>query len=49
VEKNDPDYEEEDKEDFNFEQLSIKCAPFVGVFYKPEAACKVHQLIHRFV
>jgi hypothetical protein len=41
-------YEEEDEEDFDFEQLSIKFAPLVGVFYKSDAR-KVHQLIHGFV
>jgi hypothetical protein len=48
-ENDEPDYEYEDKEDFNFEQLSIKCAPLVGVFYKTDGRNKVHQLIHRFV
>ena len=43
-----PDYEDEAEEDFDFEQLSIKCAPLVGVFYKTDAR-KVHQLIHGFV
>jgi hypothetical protein len=47
-ESDEPDYEDEDEEDFNFEQLSIKCAPLVGVFYKTDAR-KVHQLIHGFV
>jgi hypothetical protein len=45
-ENNEPDYEEE--EDFDFEQLSIKCASLVGVVYKTDAR-KVHQLIHGFV
>jgi hypothetical protein len=31
-ENNEPDYEKEGKEDFDFEQLSIKFAPLVGVF-----------------
>jgi hypothetical protein len=44
-ENDEPDYDKEDKEDFDFEQLSIKCAPLVGVFYKTDAR-KVHQLIH---
>jgi hypothetical protein len=47
-ENDEPDYDEEDKEDFDFEQLSIKCAPLVGVFYKTDAR-KVHQLIHGFM
>jgi hypothetical protein len=47
-ENDEPDYDEEDEEDFNFEQLSIKCALLVGVFYKTDAR-KVHQLIHGFV
>jgi hypothetical protein len=44
-----PDYEEEDKEDLYFEQLSIRCAPLLGVFYKTDARNKVHQLIHGFM
>jgi hypothetical protein len=47
-ENDEPDYDEEDEEDFDFEQLSIKCAPLIGVFYKIDAR-KVHQLIHGFV
>jgi hypothetical protein len=47
-ENNDPDYEDEDEEDFGFEQLLIKCAPLVGVLYKTDSSCKVHQLIHEF-
>jgi hypothetical protein len=43
-----PDYDKEDEEDFDFEQLSIKCAPLVRVFYKTNAR-KGHQLIHGFV
>jgi hypothetical protein len=31
-ENDEPDYEDEDKAEFNFEQLSIKCAPLVGIF-----------------
>jgi hypothetical protein len=47
-ENDEPDYDEEDEEDFDLEQLSIKCAPSVGVFYKTDAR-KVHPLIHAFV
>jgi hypothetical protein len=47
-ENDEPDYDDEDEEDFDFEQLSIKCAPLVGVFYKTDA-CKVHQWIHGFL
>jgi hypothetical protein len=47
-ENDEPDYEEEEEDDFDFEQLSIKCAPLVGVVYKTDAR-KVHQLIHGFV
>ncbi len=47
-ENDEPDYDNEDKADYDFEQLSIKCAPLVGVFYKTDAR-KVHQLIHGFV
>jgi hypothetical protein len=47
-ENDEPDYDDEDEEDFDFKQLSIKCAPLVGVFYKTDAR-KVHQLIHGFV
>jgi hypothetical protein len=45
-ENDEPDYDDEDEEDFH--QLSIKCAPLVGVFYKTYAR-EVHQLIHGFV
>jgi hypothetical protein len=41
-----PDYD--DKEDDNFEQLFIVCAPLEGIIYKTDAH-KVHQLIHGFV
>ena len=47
-ENEEPDYEEEDEEDFDFERLSIKCAPLEGIMYKTDAR-KVHQLIHGFV
>jgi hypothetical protein len=47
-ENDEPNYDNEDKEDFDFEQLSIKCAPLVRVFYKTDVR-KVHQLIHGFV
>jgi hypothetical protein len=47
-ENDEPDYDNEDKADYDFEQLSIKCAPLVGVFYKTDAG-KVHQLIHGFM
>ena len=39
---------EEEEEDFDFQQLSIKCAPTTGLIYKNDAQ-KVHQLIHGFV
>jgi hypothetical protein len=47
-ENEDPDYEGEDDDDYDFEQLSIKCAPLSGLIYKTDAR-KVHQLIHGFV
>jgi hypothetical protein len=47
-ENDEPDYDKEDEGDFDFEQLSIKCAPLAGVFYKTDAR-KEHQLIHEFV
>jgi hypothetical protein len=47
-ENDEPDYKEEDEEDFDFEQLSIKCALLVGVFNKTDAR-KVHQLIYGFL
>jgi hypothetical protein len=40
-ENDDTDYDNEDEEDFDFEQLSIKSAPLVGIFYKTDAS-KVH-------
>jgi hypothetical protein len=44
----DPDYELEDEDDFDFEQLSINCAPLDGLVFQTDAR-KVHQLIHGFV
>jgi hypothetical protein len=42
-ENNQADCEEEEEEDFDFTQLSIKCAPLIGVFYKTDTS-KLHQL-----
>jgi hypothetical protein len=43
-----PNYELEDEPDYDFEQLSIDCAPMDGLIYKTDSR-KVHQLIHGFV
>jgi hypothetical protein len=43
-----PDYAIESQPDFDFEQLTIDCAPLTGIVYKTDAR-KVHQLIHGFV
>lgn len=43
-----PDYALEDELDFDFEQLTIDCAPLTGLVFKTDAR-KVHQLIHGFV
>jgi hypothetical protein len=43
-----PDYEIENQPDFDFEQLTINCAPLTGIVFKTDAR-KVHQLIHGFV
>jgi hypothetical protein len=44
----DPDCELENEDDFDFEQLSINCAPLDGLVFQTDAG-KVHQLIHGFV
>ncbi len=43
-----PNYELENEPDYDFEQLSINCAPMEGLIYKTDSR-KVHQLIHGFV
>ena len=43
-----PDYALELEADFDFEQLTIDCAPLTGLVFKTDAR-KVHQLIHGFV
>jgi hypothetical protein len=43
-----PDYDEELKIDYDFEQLSINCAPLTGPVFKTDAR-KVHQLIRGFL
>ena len=47
-ENDEPDYEDEDEEDYDFEQLTIKCAPLKGIVFKTDAR-KVHQMIHGLV
>ena len=47
-EDDEPDREGEEEKDFDFEQMSIKCAPLEGVVYKTDSR-KVHQLIHGLV
>jgi hypothetical protein len=47
-EEDDPDYGLEAEPDFDFEQLSINCAPLTGLIFKTDAR-KVHQLIHGFI
>ena len=46
--EDDPDYAIEAEDDYDFEQLSIHCAPLTGLVFKTDAR-KVHQLIHGFV
>ena len=43
-----PDYDLENENDYDFEQLAINCAPLTGLVFKTDAR-KVHQLIHGFV
>jgi hypothetical protein len=47
-ENEEPDYTIEEEDDYDFEQLSINCAPLTGLIFKTDAR-KVHQLIHGFV
>ena len=43
-----PDYAIESQPDYDFEQLSINCAPLTGLTYKIDSR-KAYQLIHGFV
>ena len=43
-----PNYDEEDDEEYDFQNLSINCAPLSGIIYKTDAR-KLHQMIHGFV
>lgn len=43
-----PDYALEAENDYDFEELSVNCAPMTGLVFKTDAR-KVHQLIHGFV
>ena len=43
-----PDYTIELQPDYDFEQLSINCAPLTGLTYKIDSS-KLHQPIHGFV
>jgi hypothetical protein len=47
-ENEEPDYSLEAEEDYDYEQLTINCAPLTGLVFKADAT-KVHQLIHGFV
>jgi hypothetical protein len=43
-----PDYDEELEIDYDFEQVSVNCAPLTGPVFKTDAR-KVHQLIQGFL
>ena len=47
-ENEEPVYDLEEEIDYDFEQLTIDCAPLTGLVFKTDAR-RVHQLIHGFV
>ena len=47
-ENQDPNYNGEDDEDYDFDQLFINCDMLSGLVYKTDAR-SLHQLIHGFV